>query len=87
MKVVEIVVENKLGFHARPAGMIVKTASAYDSEILIESENKTANAKSMMSILGMGVSRGDKITVKAAGADEDNALEALGELINSGFGE
>jgi len=72
---------NSLGIHARPASMIVKLASAFDSRIELEKNNVKVNAKSIMGVLMLASEQGDKITIIADGKDEKKAVEALLELI------
>lgn len=82
-----IEVKNKSGLHARPAAVFVQTAARYKSAISIEKDTKKANAKSIMSLLSIGVSKGSNIRITADGEDEKQAVEALIALISSGFGE
>jgi phosphotransferase system HPr (HPr) family protein len=72
---------NSLGIHARPASLIVKTASAFDSKVELEKNNVKVNAKSIMGVLMLASEQGDKVTVIAEGKDEKKAVEALIELI------
>jgi len=83
----EITVTNKTGLHARPASMFVQKASKFKSSIMIEKENKTINAKSIISVLSGGIAQGTKITLVIDGEDEQEAEKALVELIESNFGE
>jgi len=79
--------------HARPAALFVQTASKFQSEISVschdpkENKLRTANAKSILGILTLGVFQGIEITVKADGADEEDAAKALVELVKNNFGE
>jgi len=72
---------NSLGIHARPASLIVKIASAFDSKIEMEKNNVKVNAKSIMGVLMLASEQGDKVTIIANGKDEKEAVEALIELI------
>jgi phosphocarrier protein HPr len=72
---------NSLGIHARPASLIVKTASAFDSKVELEKNNIKVNAKSIMGVLMLASEQGDKVIVIAEGKDEKKAVEALIELI------
>jgi phosphocarrier protein HPr len=83
----EITVTNKTGLHARPASMFVQKASKFKSSIMIEKEDKTINAKSIISVLSGGIAQGTKITLVIDGEDEQEAEKALVELIESNFGE
>lgn len=84
-KTVKIV--NETGLHARPAGVFVKTASKFSSDISIEFNGSSINAKSIMNILSLGLKKGDEITISANGSDENDAVEALVNLIETKFGE
>jgi phosphotransferase system HPr (HPr) family protein len=83
----KVEIRNKTGLHARPAATFVKTAQRFKSSITITKDSKQANAKSIVSLLSIGASQGSVITITAEGEDEQQALEALTELIRSGFGE
>ena len=78
---------NKVGLHARPATLFVKTAKKFKSKIIVIKDNKTANAKNLISILSLGAERGDKIQIIAEGEDAEEAIKALVELVNNKFGE
>lgn len=82
-----IEVQNKTGLHARPAAVFVQTAAKFKSAITVEKASKQANAKSILSLLSIGASMGDIISIKAEGEDEKQAVAALAELIKSKFGE
>jgi phosphocarrier, HPr family len=83
----ELKVINPSGLHLRPAGNLCKEALKYDSKINIIFKDATANAKSVLSVLATCVKCGDVIKITCDGRDENEALEALKSLINSGFGE
>ena len=83
----ELKVINPSGLHLRPAGNLCKEALKYDSKINIIFKDATANAKSVLSVLPACVKCGDIIKITCDGRDESEALEALKNLINSGFGE
>lgn len=82
---------NKTGLHARPASTFVKKANSFDSTITISNISlpnpKTANAKSIISVLSLGVGKDCKVEIAADGKDEANAVDTLIDLINTGFGE
>jgi phosphocarrier protein HPr len=80
-------IENELGLHARPAAEFVKEASKFDSEIFVVKNGVQVNGKSIMGILTLAAERGSRITIKAKGADEERAVEALVLLVKSRFGE
>ena len=83
----ELKVINPSGLHLRPAGNLCKEALKYDSKINIIFKDATANAKSVLSVLATCVKCGDVIKITCDGRDENEALEALKSLINSGFGD
>ena len=80
-------VKNASGLHARPAGMFVKKAAEFKSTVEVTAEGKTVNAKSIMGIMSLGLAQGDELTIIANGEDQEAAINALAELIESGFGE
>lgn len=87
MKSIQITVENQVGLHARPATLFVQTAQKHQAEITVSHEGKTVNAKSLLGLLSLGVTKDAIITVAANGSDEEVALNALTTLIQSKFGE
>jgi len=87
MPEINLTVNHEVGLHARPASMFVQTAAKFSSDIEVTHGEKTANAKSILAVLTLGVHKGAKIHIKAAGDDEDEALQALEELVLSNFGE
>ncbi|MDR1038928.1 MAG: phosphoenolpyruvate--protein phosphotransferase [Deltaproteobacteria bacterium] len=82
-----IIVLNPAGIHARPAAVLVSKAKSFASDLRLVREGKEANAKSVVSIMGLEVKQHDTITVKATGEDAQAALDALEPLIKSGMGE
>ena len=77
MKSFTYTIKDELGIHARPAGMLAKTAKALDSDITITKGEKTVGAAKLMALMGLGVKCGDTITVTADGGNEDAALEEM----------
>lgn len=77
MKSFTYTIKDELGIHARPAGMLAKTAKALDSEITITKGEKTVGASKLMALMGLGVKCGDTITVTVNGGNEDAALEEM----------
>jgi len=75
----KIIVTSALGIHLRPAGAMCDTAVKYQSHITFSFGTKTANAKSVISILAAGVSCGDEIVLEADGPDEEEALKDVSE--------
>ncbi len=83
----EIEITNKLGLHARAAAKLVKIAGAYTSSIEIEKQDQRVNAKSIMSVMMLAASRGNTVTLFVEGDDQEDALNAVIELIEDKFGE
>lgn len=83
----EMTIVNRLGIHARPAALMVKTANQFKSEIFIEKGNEKVNAKSIMGVMMLAAAMGTKILVSARGDDAEEALEAIQKLLDSKFGE
>lgn len=80
-------IKNKLGMHARPAAKLVGISSQYQSEIFFERDGQVVDGKSLLSILTLACPRGSMMTIRAEGVDAHEAVEALGRLIEDGFGE
>ena len=80
-------IENAAGIHARPSSIFVQKASSFRSKIQIRAKGKTVDAKSILMIMSMGLSKGTEITICADGPDAKEAVEALKELVDSKFGE
>jgi phosphotransferase system HPr (HPr) family protein len=78
---------NRSGFHARPAGLFVQTASRFRSVIKVANGKQVADGKSILSLMLLGAAPGAEITIEAEGEDEAEALNALAELITGRFGE
>ena len=83
----KVVVQNPTGLHLRPAGILCKTAMQFKSLITFTFENTTANAKSVLSVLGACVRSGEEIEIICEGIDEKAALEAMVEVVENGLGE
>lgn len=81
------VIKNPTGLHLRPAGILCKEALLYKSKILFRIRATTANAKSVLSVLGACVKSGDEITFVCEGPDEKEALAAMVRLVEDGLGE
>ena len=79
----EVTVTNIVGFHARPAALLVAQAAKSKSKVMILFNDKTINAKSMLSVLGGGIRNGSRIMVTADGEDEMQTLETLCRLIEN----
>lgn len=87
MFVKDVMVQNQVGLHARPATFFIQKANEFKSSIWIEKEERRVNAKSLLGILSLGIVGGTQIRIIADGADEQEAVTALTELVDSGFSE
>ena len=83
----DVTITNNVGLHARPATFFIQKANSYRSSIWVEREDRRVNAKSLLGVLSMGIVKGTTITFIADGADEEEALEGLSVLVNTGFNE
>ena len=83
----KVKVMNKLGLHARPAALIVKTAEQFISDIFFIKDGRQVNGKSIMGVMMLAAGCGSEILIRAKGRDNKEALEALEALILSKFGE
>ncbi len=82
---VEIV--NKLGLHARPSAKLTQLVSGFKSQVFMTRNGRRINAKSIMGVMMLAAAKGSIITLETEGEDEHAAMDALVELISSGFGE
>ncbi len=87
MKESSITIHHPVGLHARPAALFVQTAQKFTSKMSVSYNAKTANAKSLLGLLGLGVTRDVEVLIKADGADEEEAVKALVALVENNFGE
>ena len=83
----DVVVQNQVGLHARPATFFIQKANEFKSSIWVEKEERRVNAKSLLGVLSLGILGGTVIKVIADGADENEAVDALEKLVLSGFAE
>ena len=83
----EVTLQNQVGLHARPATFFIQKANEFKSSIWVEKEDRKVNAKSLLGILSLGITRGTAITIIADGLDEKEAVDALYELIDTNFSE
>ena len=82
-----LIIQNRLGLHARPAALFVQTANQFKSEIQIQKGKNVVNGKSIMGVMTLAAGRGSLIKIKATGVDALKAITALSQLIRNGFGE
>ena len=87
MCVKEVLVQNQVGLHARPATFFIQKANEFKSSIWVEKEECRVNAKSLLGVLSLGIVGGTNIRIIADGSDEEEAVNSLVELVESGFAE
>lgn len=80
-------VQNQVGLHARPATFFIQKSNEFKSSIWVEKEERRVNAKSLLGVLSLGIVGGTSIRIIADGADEEQAVEGLIALVESGFAE
>jgi phosphocarrier protein HPr len=83
----ELVVANKLGIHARPAAMFVKTANQFDCDVFVEKDGETVNGKSIMGLMMLAAGPGSKIRIQADGEDAAKAMTEIEALLKRKFDE
>lgn len=83
----KITIKNPTGLHLRPAGLFCKTAVEFKSRVSFQFRDTTANAKSVLSVLGACIKRGDEIELICEGEDEVEALATMVQIIEDGLGE
>ena len=83
----EIIINNDVGLHARPATFFIQKANEFKSGIWVEKEERRVNAKSLLGVLSLGIVKGTAITLIADGSDEKEAVNALVDLVNNNFGD
>ena len=87
MFIKEVTVQNQVGLHARPATFFIQKANEYKSMISIARDERKVNAKSLLGVLSLGITKGITVTISAEGDDEKEAVEGLVELITSNFAQ
>lgn len=81
----DVTIKNSVGLHARPATFFIQKANQYKSTIWVEKDERRVNAKSLLGVLSLGITKDMSITIIAEGADEEDAVNGLVELIDSGL--
>ena len=87
MYVKDVLVQNQVGLHARPATFFIQKANEFKSSLWVERDERRVNAKSLLGVLSLGIVGGTTIRIIADGVDEESAVEALVSLVESGFTE
>ncbi len=80
-------VDNQVGLHARPATFFIQKANEFKSSIWVEKDSRRVNAKSLLGVLSLGIVGGTTINIIADGGDENEAVDALVALVESGFAD
>ena len=83
----EMTITNNIGLHARPATFFIQKANSFKSSIWIEKDDRKVNAKSLLGVLSLGIAKGMVVTLVADGQDENDALDGLVNLVQSGLAE
>lgn len=83
----DVEVKNQVGLHARPATFFIQKANEFKSSIWVEKEDRRVNAKSLLGVLSLGIMGGTTIRIHASGSDEEQAVDELVKLVESGFAE
>lgn len=83
----EVLVQNQVGLHARPATFFIRKANDFKSNIWVEKDGRKVNAKSLLGVLSLGIVQGTSIIILADGEDQDEAISTLADLVTSDFEE
>lgn len=83
----DVLVQNQVGLHARPATFFIQKANEFKSSIWVEKDEHRVNAKSLLGVLSLGIVGGTSIDIIADGSDEQEAVDSLVALVESGFAE
>ena len=87
MCVKDVVIQNQVGLHARPATFFIQKANEYKSSIWVEKDERKVNAKSLLGVLSLGIIGGTTIKIIVDGSDEKESLDGLVSLVESGFAD
>ena len=83
----EVTIKNQIGLHARPATFFIQKANEFKSSIWVEKDERRVNAKSLLGVLSLGIVGGATIRIIADGVEEQNAVDSLVQLVETGFNE
>ena len=83
----DVLVQNQVGLHARPATFLIQKANEFKSSIWVEKDERRVNAKSLLGVLSLGIVGGTSIDIIADGSDEQEAVDSLVAIVESGFAE
>ena len=87
MCIKDVVIQNQAGLHARPATFFIQKANEYKSSIWVENDERKVNAKSLLGVLSLGIVGGTTIKIIVDGSDEQEAIDGLVALVESGFAD
>lgn len=87
MFVKDVTIQNQVGLHARPATYFIQKANEFKSSIWVEKDERKVNAKSLLGVLSLGIMGNSNIRIIASGTDEEQAVDELVKLVNTGFAE
>ena len=82
-----VLIQNQVGLYARPATFFIQKANEFKSSIWVEKDGRRVNAKSLLGVLSLGVTKGSQVMIVAEGADEEIAVNSLIELIDKNFAD
>lgn len=82
MKQFNFTITDEIGMHARPAGLLVKLVKGFESTVTVEKNGNKIDATRLIALMGLGIKKGDTVTIEADGADEDEAIQKLSEFFN-----
>lgn len=82
-----VTVQNQVGLHSRPATFFIQKANEFKSSIWVEKDNHRVNAKSLLGVLSLGIVGDTTIRIIADGSDEEEAVDSLVHLVDSGFAD
>lgn len=83
----EITVKNEVGLHARPATFFIQKANEFKSSIWVVKDERKVNAKSLLGVLSLGITKGTPVLLVADGSDEEDAIKSLDDLVSSEFSD
>lgn len=83
MKKFNYVIKDEIGIHARPAGLLAKEVKKFESKVTVTKAGKSAEAKKLMALMGLGVKCGDEVEVTVEGADEEQAFESMKQFFEN----
>jgi len=84
---IKVIIANTTGLHARPAAKLVQKAASFNCKVKLAANNKVADGKSILGVVGMGLTQNTILTITADGTDEEICIATLQELIEGNFGE